>query len=225
MPAATPQFGDFPKPLAGEPYGYLFKGKLQGCTREELIHRCASRNFRQVQLVWTPETRELVPVTEVPFLFAASLAALRFRTRMSLLITLAIAAVLAVSAKQAWHEQRSYSLLILVALVLVGIVPSIRSLRTLRELAGIEVPTWPGITTEHSISAPRVLRVKSSTAAIRAVCPGAFLCAQHHSRRKLVPLLTMLTMRARSPRRDKPPSNVVGFAERLQLEHGTQGGL
>ncbi len=137
IPANGPQFGDFPKPLAGEPFGYLFNGKLQGCTREELIRRCAGRNFRQVQLVWTPDYPELVPVAEVPFLFEAALSALRFRLKISLLVGVILTLILGLAAKQIWLEERSYALLMLVALVLLGIAPSFRSLRTLRELSGI----------------------------------------------------------------------------------------
>ena len=75
------EFGNFPKPLPGQPYGYLLKGKLHGCTREELIRKCSSRGFRNVQMVWTPENPYLVRVAEVPFLFDTAVSAYRFRLR------------------------------------------------------------------------------------------------------------------------------------------------
>lgn len=56
-----------PKPATSD-YGYKRGWKLVGCSREELIARCASTDLMGVKRVWTPETPGLVLPESVDFL-------------------------------------------------------------------------------------------------------------------------------------------------------------
>lgn len=58
----------FPVKPAGEDYGYMEKGKLKACTREQLIERCSGLELPEIELVWHPNTPRLVPIMTVDFL-------------------------------------------------------------------------------------------------------------------------------------------------------------
>ena len=101
-------------------YGYLADRARKGCSREELIQRCAASQ-PHVDLVWTPEAPTLVPPAEVPWL----LDAVRIRTQRDLrynlkngLSLLAVWAVLAVL----WGRRYPPSLMLVLVLTL-GVVP------------------------------------------------------------------------------------------------------
>src|SRR5262245_10506061 len=58
----------FPEKPPGSEYGYLSRGKLVECSREDLIRYCDGSEKREVDLVWHPEAARVVPVSTVPFL-------------------------------------------------------------------------------------------------------------------------------------------------------------
>ncbi len=61
----------FPERPADKDYGYEIRGKFVGCTREELIKKCSSREWPPIHLVWCPESPRVVPATQIDFLFDA----------------------------------------------------------------------------------------------------------------------------------------------------------
>src|ERR1017187_1548293 len=70
----------FPEKPADKDYGYILRGKFVGCSREELIKKCGSRELPQIHLIWCPESLRVVPATQIDFLFDA----LRERQRSEL---------------------------------------------------------------------------------------------------------------------------------------------
>lgn len=71
-----------PKPDWAE-YGYLsVHGNPVGCTREKLLHMLHTRALPS--LVWTPETAEMVPPWEVPYLLDVMRAEIHARDRKTL---------------------------------------------------------------------------------------------------------------------------------------------
>ena len=77
-----------PKPEQHD-YGYVRGQRAVGCTREELLAVCARAPWSEIRYVWTPETEELVPPDQVPFLFPA----LERRTMNGGTVTLAVGGV------------------------------------------------------------------------------------------------------------------------------------
>lgn len=61
----------FPEKPADKEYGCVLRGKFVGCSREELIEKCGSRDLPYVHLVWCPESARVVPAAQIEFLFDA----------------------------------------------------------------------------------------------------------------------------------------------------------
>jgi hypothetical protein len=57
----------FPEKPVDKDYGYVLHGKFVGCSHEELIRKCSSRELPQIHLVWCPESPRVVPATQVEF--------------------------------------------------------------------------------------------------------------------------------------------------------------
>lgn len=74
----------FPARPEGGEYGYMAGKKLVVSSREELIKKCGADQIPPVHLVWTPDTPNLAPPVEVPFLFDT--IKLRARKRFRLVI-------------------------------------------------------------------------------------------------------------------------------------------
>jgi membrane associated rhomboid family serine protease len=184
--APETEFGNFPTPLSGHPYGYLLKGKLHGCSREELLRKCSSRGFRNVQMVWTPENSHLVPVAVVPFLFDTAVSAYRFRLRASLALTILLTIILAYMAKSSWPDERSFSLLIIAALVLVGVLPSIRTFKMLRGLAGVTADSFGD---SHHFSRPALWVASQNTIGTKILAAGMIAAGAAQLRAGMEPSL------------------------------------
>jgi membrane associated rhomboid family serine protease len=59
----------FPEKPTDKEYGYIHRGKSVGCSREELIKKCGSRDdFSVIHLVWCPEWPRVTPAAKVAFL-------------------------------------------------------------------------------------------------------------------------------------------------------------
>jgi membrane associated rhomboid family serine protease len=78
-----------PERPSAESYGYLARGTMRECSREELVERCSAKAIGVgAPLTWTPETPRLVPITEVPLLADAVDSWIRASIRQSVLMVL-----------------------------------------------------------------------------------------------------------------------------------------
>ena len=114
----------FEEKPAGWDYGYVARGVRRGCTREELLERCAASEPR-VELVWTPESPALVPPAEVPWLLDAVLVRTRRNLRYNLLNGLALLAIWSTMAVIYFLSGMPLSLLAVIVFML-GVVPVVQ---------------------------------------------------------------------------------------------------
>ncbi|EEF61470.1 rhomboid family intramembrane serine protease [Pedosphaera parvula] len=121
--------GAFPEKPFGQDYGYVLKGKLIGCTREELIARCSSADLPYIQLVWHPESARVVPLTHVEFLYAAFQERNKKILKGNLLIGLVgcivFGILFAFGGNKIWFG---------IILVFMGVLPVAQNIRGLRVL-------------------------------------------------------------------------------------------
>lgn len=137
----------FPAKPEGQDYGYLKGRKLVGCTREQLVARCARFRFFDSQLVWLPETPRLIPAARVDFLYEPLRRRFKkwliFEVVKGALITLALGLL-------AWavRDDANYLGLILMVAFFMGARPCWQTIRVLRrfELLGLPIidsdPFW-----------------------------------------------------------------------------------
>lgn len=113
----------FPEKPVDKEYGYLHRRKLVGCSREELIAKCKSREHRQVHLVWHPESPRLVPPIEVEFLFDALKDRRTYELRIAIVIgmlNLVMWLGIALLAKNSSSRSWLYMMAVLMGLIPLG---------------------------------------------------------------------------------------------------------
>ncbi len=116
-----------------QPYGYVLRGKLVACSREELVRRCGSQDIPQIHLAWHPDAPRIVPVTQVPFLFEAVKDRAKGNLKASLWIGLINLFLFSMLTVVAWGNAQQFVFFLLLA-AMVGIVPMVQSVRRLRAL-------------------------------------------------------------------------------------------
>ena len=122
----------FPEKPAGQPYGYMEREKLVGCSLEELTNRCAGLKLPEVELIWHPEAPRLVSVWTVPMmqesLKTREKATLKHNRNVAAFIVLVYCAF----GIATWHN-KSYLAMVSVMSVLFGFVPLYQNWRALRQ--------------------------------------------------------------------------------------------
>jgi membrane associated rhomboid family serine protease len=119
----------FPEKPREHDYGYVLRGKLVGCSREELIARCSSSDQPYIQLVWHPDSLRLIPATHVEFLHEA----LKERERKALKSNLNIAIFVSVIAAITFALKGNWAWFGILGIFL-GVWPALQSIRGLRAL-------------------------------------------------------------------------------------------
>ncbi len=137
----------YPAKPAGHEYGYVRGQKLVGCTRDELIARCAKIRLFDAQLVWHPDSFGVVPAASVDFLYDA----LRRRFKKKLISQVLQGALITmILGWVAWEamDNLNYAGLILFVAFIMGARPAYYAWKTLRrfDLVGLPVmdndPFW-----------------------------------------------------------------------------------
>jgi membrane associated rhomboid family serine protease len=123
----------FPEKPAGSDYGFVQRGNLVPCSREELVRRCREGGGPQIDLAWHPDSPRIVPVTGVSFLSDAIKSRIKREVKRDLwlsVLKLGVFGVLAV-----FFSTRSDEFLLFAFLALVlGAVPLFNGFRTFRRL-------------------------------------------------------------------------------------------
>jgi len=123
----------FPEKPADKDYGYILHGKFVGCSREELIGKCRSRDLPQIHLVWHPGSPRVVPALQTEFL----LDALRDRTRGELKTAIGVGLV----STFVWGglgllsggHGRSFAWMLLLVIT-TGVIPMVSGIYGLKKL-------------------------------------------------------------------------------------------
>ena len=127
----------FPAKPAGQDYGYVEKGKLVGCTLEQLIDKCGGLES-EVDLVWHPNAPRLVPVRTAGFLIEAlrkhERATVEHNSKIAW-INVVVFCIFCLGA----HQHRGYFELAVLFAIFTGVVPLVQARRELREL---DKPDW-----------------------------------------------------------------------------------
>lgn len=159
-----------PKPDWAE-YGYLsVHGNPVGCTREKLLHMLRTRALPS--LVWTPETAEMVPPWDVPYLLDVMRAEIHGRDRKTLRNSALIGAVVLLLPWLLASPATAAVISIPIVLVLaLFVVPAIRRVR--REVSADELrrgfDAMVEQRAEEAIPTPATRRVAIAVAAATVV--------------------------------------------------------
>lgn len=115
-----------------EAYGYVLRGKLVACSREELIRRCGCQEIPQIALAWYPDAPRVVPVAQVEFLFYALKRRTKGTLKTILWASLLNVVLFGLVAAISWGQGQFVFFLLLVAVL--GVAPIVQSVRALSAL-------------------------------------------------------------------------------------------